>query len=325
MNKSLSPLVSIVIPVYNAAYFLRPCIESLLKQTYSNWELIAVVDGSTDNSINILHKFSTKDPRIHIIEKENEGVSIARNVALDVAKGKYVYFTDADDLVHSNGLDILVKIAEENNATLVKADYQAIGEHDEPVFANKKHILRRKSAKKILNADDFDRKVLMEEYFLWTCLFSMNVIRKHHIQFLPHCRLMEDADFIMNYLIHSERNVYVSTFVYGYRKHSGAATGIRKDYSNDLKSIIDHLYPMQHLSYIKRLLCNIAISYYMEYNRMNKPCELPQIKYGTKLYQCVQKKLFFAPQIVMLHEFYMRINILFRYKATILLNLKNKK
>ena len=237
-----TPLISIVMPVYNAARFLYPCLNSVLAQTYKNWELLVVDDGSTDDSKKIIQEFAAKEHRIQLIAKANEGVSIARNVALETVNGQFVYFIDADDIVSPNALEIMVCAAVAYGATIVKADYQSIDEYGKPLFANKKHLLRRKFAGKILNANDFDHKILMEEYFLWTCLFKMDVIRKYHIRFIPHCRLMEDADFIMNYLIHSERNIYIDVLIYGYRKHIGAATGKRKDYNNDLKLIINHLY-----------------------------------------------------------------------------------
>lgn len=316
-----TPLISIVMPVYNAARFLYPCLNSVLAQTYKNWELLVVDDGSTDDSKKIIQEFVAKEHRIQLITKANEGVSIARNVALETANGQFVYFIDADDIVSPNALEIMACAAVTYGATIVKADYQAIDEYDKPLFVNKKHLLRHKFAGKILNANDFDRKILMEEYFLWTCLFRMDVIRKYHIRFLPHCRLMEDADFIMNYLIYSERNIYIDALIYGYRKHIGAATSGRKDYNNDLKLIINHLYLMQELSYIKRLLCKIAISYYQEYSQMDKTYDLPPIKHGTILYQYAQKKLVFAHQIIDIYKFITRISILLRYRITMLLSI----
>ena len=97
----------------------------------------------------------------------------------------------------------------------------------------------------------------MGEYFLWTCLFKMDIIRNREIEFLPHCRLMEDADFLISYILHSNRNVYLNYPVYGYRKHCGAATVGTKDYSEDLLMIKEHLSPNTENTFIKKMISEI--------------------------------------------------------------------
>ena len=91
------PLVSIVIPVYNAAPDLARCIESVRKQTYRNIEVFLVNDGSKDASSPICHMYERIDPRVHVIDKENAGVSAARNTGIAAAQGKYIQFVDSDD------------------------------------------------------------------------------------------------------------------------------------------------------------------------------------------------------------------------------------
>jgi glycosyltransferase involved in cell wall biosynthesis len=105
------PLVSIIIPVYNAGKFLAETINSALDQTWVNKEVIIVDDGSTDNSLNIAKKF--KDPRIRIFEQKNSGASAARNKGLSVAEGEYIQFLDADDLLSTNKIEEQVKLLKE--------------------------------------------------------------------------------------------------------------------------------------------------------------------------------------------------------------------
>ena len=119
-------MVSIILPVFNAERFLPQCLDSILRQTYQEWELIAVDDGSKDGSMEILQSYEKRDNRIHIIYKENEGVSIARNVALEQTHGDYIYFVDSDDVVMPEGLMILVKAMESGKATFVKSDFLPI-------------------------------------------------------------------------------------------------------------------------------------------------------------------------------------------------------
>ena len=95
--------ISVIVPVYNVEKELPRCIESLLTQTYSNFELLLINDGSSDGSPEIMEKYAEKDPRIRTLHKKNGGVSSARNRGLEQAKGEYVCFVDADDAVGGVG------------------------------------------------------------------------------------------------------------------------------------------------------------------------------------------------------------------------------
>lgn len=250
-------MVSIILPVFNAERFLSQCLDSILRQTYQDWELIAVDDGSKDGSIEILKSYGKRDSRIHIISKENEGVSIARNVALEQTYGDYIYFVDSDDIVMPEALTILVKAMESSHATFVKSDFLPIDEQGKQVFINKKQIIRRRYDGKVMNSEKFYKKILMEENFLWTCLFRKDIIVKNHIQFIPHCRLMEDAAFVVDYLLYSDKNVYKDACVYGYRKYEGTVSAINKDYTEDMLLIKKHIkqYPKSynHISLFKNI------------------------------------------------------------------------
>lgn len=234
-------MVSIILPVFNAERFLSQCLDSILRQTYQDWELIAVDDGSKDGSIEILKSYEKRDNRIHIISKENEGVSIARNVALEQTHGDYIYFVDSDDIVMPEALMILVKAMDSNKATFVKSDFLPIDEQGKQVFINKKQVIRRRYDGKVMDSEKFFKKILMKESFLWTCLFRKDIIVKNHIQFIPHCRLMEDAAFVVDYLLYSDRDVYKDACIYGYRKYEGTASAVNKDYTEDMMLIKRHL------------------------------------------------------------------------------------
>lgn len=250
-------MVSIILPVFNAERFLPQCLDSILSQTYQEWELIAVDDGSKDGSIEILKSYENRDNRIHIISKENEGVSIARNVALEQTHGDYIYFVDSDDIVMPEALMILVEAMESSHATFVKSDFLPIDEQGKQVFVNKKQVIRRRYDGKVMDSEKFFKKILMKEYFLWTCLFRKDIIVKNHIQFIPHCRLMEDAAFVVDYLLYSDRNVYKDACVYGYRKYEGTVSAVNKDYTEDMMLIKKHLleFPKSynHISLFKNI------------------------------------------------------------------------
>jgi len=115
-------LVSIIVPVYNTERYLNRCLDSLINQSYSNFELIIVDDGSTDNSLEICKKYQTIDERIKVYHKANGGLSSARNFALDVIKGEYVTLVDSDDYVTPNFLSTLVNVLEQNNSDISVCD-----------------------------------------------------------------------------------------------------------------------------------------------------------------------------------------------------------
>lgn len=108
------PKFSIIIPVYNVAPYLRECLDSVLAQTYTDWEAICVDDGSTDDSGAILDEYAAKDRRFRVIHQKNAGVSVARNTALDVSNGKWITFLDPDDVVNCDWLEELSRLTKQN-------------------------------------------------------------------------------------------------------------------------------------------------------------------------------------------------------------------
>ena len=118
-----NPLVSIIVPVYNAQKGLSRCLESICGQTYQELEIIVLNDGSTDDSLAICEQFRAKDPRIVVVDKENEGVSCTRNAGLVLAHGDYIQFADSDDALDPDYTQNLVQAALEHNADLVIAPY----------------------------------------------------------------------------------------------------------------------------------------------------------------------------------------------------------
>ena len=115
-------VVSVIIPVYNVENYLKECLDSVLAQTYTSFEVIMVDDGSTDSSGTICDEYEKKDKRFHAVHRENGGLSAARNTGLEEAKGKYVYFLDSDDWILKEALDSLVNRAEETGADFVYFD-----------------------------------------------------------------------------------------------------------------------------------------------------------------------------------------------------------
>lgn len=116
-------LFSVIIPVYNAERYLRRCLDSLLRQTFSDWEAICVNDGSTDASSGILKSYSARDSRFKIVEKKNSGVSETRNAALPHAEGRYVIYLDSDDFLHPQLMEICNSLISAENPDLIAYTY----------------------------------------------------------------------------------------------------------------------------------------------------------------------------------------------------------
>lgn len=121
-------LISVIIPVYNVEEYLRECVDSVLNQTYGNFEIILVNDGSTDSSGEICDEYVEKDSRVTVIHQKNGGPSITRNTGIENANGKYIYFLDSDDYIENNALELLVNTAEANDADLVFFDARSFSD-----------------------------------------------------------------------------------------------------------------------------------------------------------------------------------------------------
>lgn len=124
-------LISVVVPIYNVADYLGRCLDSILINTYRNIEVICVNDGSTDNCLEILKEYSARDPRVRIIDKQNGGVSSARNIGLRSAKGAWISFVDADDWIHPRMFEALRVLAEKTDADIMIGSYVRTKENTE--------------------------------------------------------------------------------------------------------------------------------------------------------------------------------------------------
>ena len=128
--------ISVILPVYNVEKYLAACLESIENQSFNDWELIAVNDGSLDKSADILRQYAERDTRIKVISQSNKGLGAARNAGLEAAKGDFVCFVDSDDYVHPQMLELLLNAAEKENADVAIASFCSEGE----LFAGKYHL-----------------------------------------------------------------------------------------------------------------------------------------------------------------------------------------
>ena len=264
--------VSIVIPVYNTPEnTLRKCIESVLKQEYKDFELIAVNDGSTKNNVHdVLDEYARKDERVHVIHKENGGVSSARNAAFKCMKGRYVQFLDADDYLPYDSTRNLVRTAEDKDADLVVADfYRVAGDH----FAVKGSI-HTNDVLSVKEYAEFMMETPADYYYgvLWNKLYKTEIIKEYSMCMDDSLRWCEDFVFNLEYLLHVKRIAVLQAPVYYYVKTEGSLVAqslkipnivqmkmnIFKYYNDFYKNVLDEeQYGKQRLS-IARFLIGAA-------------------------------------------------------------------
>lgn len=196
-----SNLVSILMPVYNACEYLEETVDSILNQTYEEFELVIVNDGSSDNTGVICNRLEEKDDRIRVIHKENTGVSDTRNIALDNAKGKYIAFIDSDDSVHKDYLKILLSSIEKSNGQLAVCGFKerkisTNGQIEElsRVFYPKEVIATEDMKDLIM---DFGNSRLLNP--LWNKLYSRKIIEENNIRFKEEVETGEDFIFNLQY------------------------------------------------------------------------------------------------------------------------------
>lgn len=206
-------MISVVIPVYNAERYLKETIQSVLDQTYQNFEIVAVNDGSKDYSLEILKQID--DPRLRIIDKENTGVSDTRNVAIDAAAGEYVCFLDADDYLSPQYLQRMYDVALEKHADMVVCNYMPF--RGNPVFEGK-----RADMVSVLCTETLIQAGVLTS--AWTKLIRRSTLSRYHIQFDKNMTFGEDLFFCWKALLASDSVWFIDEKLYGYRMAGGGAT-----------------------------------------------------------------------------------------------------
>lgn len=198
--------LSIIVPIYNAERLLRKCINSIINQkTKYNYEIIAVNDGSTDDSLNILKGYG----QIKIIDKENQGVAIARNVGLDNARGKYVAFIDSDDEINEQYIEKLLNRAFEKNADIVKCNFTEYSVSENKVIKYERH--------KDVSIDRKLKEEIIEfKGFVWGGIFKRELW--YNVRFLPQYWY---EDMIIRFIIFRKCNQfeYINEDLYIYNNH----------------------------------------------------------------------------------------------------------
>lgn len=219
------PKVSVIVPVYNVEKYLRRCIDSILTQTFTDFELILVDDGSLDNSPAICDEYSQKDGRVNVIHKTNGGVSAARNCGLDIACGEYIAFCDSDDYWAPSFLDRLVHTLVSESADCAVSNYVAIDESGQMI----RQTTIPEAIKNLTNPEERLQYLLQDilggksGWEVWKRLFRLDIIQDHKIRFCTTCsNYAEDLGFTLEYSLYAKRICSSNCCGYCYVIHDGS-------------------------------------------------------------------------------------------------------
>lgn len=188
-------LISVIIPVYNVEKYITKTIESVLIQTYTNFELILVDDGSQDNSGQICDIYSAKDQRVRVIHKKNGGVSSARNVGIDLSSGKYIAFIDGDDFVSEHYLETLHNMLVTNNVDMAVQVYYNM-------YPTGKEKSVKEHINEVMSAWQFIEFEILEgrDTSPYVKLYKTEIIKKYNIRFDENVTNLEDMLFLFHYV-----------------------------------------------------------------------------------------------------------------------------
>lgn len=207
----MEPLVSIIVPIYKAERSIHRCLDSILNQSYTNYELILVDDGSPDNSGAICDNYADKDNRIKVIHKSNGGVSTARNTGIDHSCGKWIVFVDSDDYL---GDGFLIDPSNFKEDLLIQ-NYEVFG------FINNLHIFNKKIISETEIKHHIEGNVHKQIFRVpWSKYFKASIIKDNNIRYQTNVNIGEDTLFVLDYLQYTKSINYIASSMYMYESDS---------------------------------------------------------------------------------------------------------
>lgn len=272
-------LISVIVPVYNAEKYLDVCLDSIINQTYKNLEIILIDDGATDKSGSICDEYAKKDPRIKVIHKQNEGVSKARNTALDMISGEYVGFVDSDDTIKNEMYELLLSniIANDSDIAICRQS-EIVGEHQS--------IIETVERTTYFTKDESIEQVLLGKAFRGgPCNKLFKASMCETLRFDTDIAYGEDLLFVVKYLLKCKKIVCIPDVCYDYCiRDDSACTGkfTEKTFTDHIsrervlceleKTNNQELIELGHTAF---LLCDIGLlgKLYYEKDERRKYCK----------------------------------------------------
>lgn len=236
--------ISIIIPIYNSEKYLRECLDSVIAQTYSDFEALLINDGSKDSSGNICDEYAAKDTRFRVFHKANGGVSSARNLGLQHAKGEWVSFVDSDDRLNEKYIEELHNSTIYDSVDLVVQGYTAIGVEKQRKVSFGNDRVSSSDYEKL-----FEEKEIFKYGYPFSKLFKNRIIRENKLRFPELYSFAEDLSFFLVYLQFCDQIKFDDLYNYYYISHPNSLSkSVKKpeEYWErfiDFKSILKEFYP----------------------------------------------------------------------------------
>lgn len=216
-------MISIVIPAFNVENYIEDCIKSVIRQTYKDWEILLIDDGSTDRTSIICESFALEYNNIKVYHTYNKGVSAAKNLGLTRALGDWIIFLDADDYwISDECLSTVVKVISLHDVDILRYEYKAVDEKGIDLYA---HSIEHKYSisNRVISSYPFFHTALNGEFFGWLCAFRKDIILQH--KFDESISYQEDVDFFIRlFAIRDYRCIYIPERFYAYRKRTQSLT-----------------------------------------------------------------------------------------------------
>lgn len=217
----MSPLISVIIPVYNVAKYLKECVESVLTQTFEDFEILLVDDGSTDNSGEICDEFSLENKKIKALHKKNGGLSSARNYGMLHSTGKYIIFLDSDDYwMDKDILSLLIEKAESENLDVVRGEFVNVDAKGKQLFTPDLPEETLNLQNQILSSYEMMKFVINGRFFSWLFMFRKSAIGC--LRFDENRKFQEDIDFAIKFFSKNYRCGYLPIQFYAYRQRENS-------------------------------------------------------------------------------------------------------
>lgn len=317
------PVITVIVPVYNSERYLSKCIESILAQTYPDFELILINDGSSDASLDICSEHAKKDSRIIIIDKANGGVSSARNEGIRNASGEWITFIDSDDWVDANYLEELYLIAKKTNVDLISTGIRYIYSE-----LNSEDLRLQPTNYNLSDPSDFLSAFSQDLVTSPVAkLYRTNIILNNDIIFPLGVNSGEDRAFNLNYLQHCKNTASDSFVGYNYRKGvSESLSSLLK--CNEIKINVQYWNDLYHIfnekdfltcatrEYLVRRLYNIIVDYILcpRYKKIYLSKEIPNINWGFLKENDKYIKSPIYLKVLIFHHLFSLLRIIYFYK-----------
>lgn len=231
--------ISIIVPVYNVEKYLSRCLDSLLNQTLKDIEIICVNDGSSDESLKILESYAEKDNRIKIVNKENGGLSSARNEGLKYVTSDYVGFVDSDDWIEPDTYELALSAVQKNNVDFVSWGAKIVLDDDIKEETPSIASARNYHNLKLIGYHNVTDSVLTKTTVtVWNKLFKISIIRDNNLTF-PNGLLYEDNEFFFKYAVYCKSAYYIDKYLYNYFQRTSSIIG--KINSKQSKKVADYI------------------------------------------------------------------------------------